>query len=256
MKKYAGYIKPRSVIGLGLIAFAILLFLDNIGVRFLHTVFHNWPLALIILGVALLYGPHKSASAGDSSRLLPYLLIGFGLLFFAAGFFHFRIGVLIIPLVLLFVGLHILRSGRHKVRAGNENGPLLELKNDEDDKLDPDSVLKDANKIDIFTILGGGDYGTRSQNLTDGNIVTVLGGAKVDIRDADTAKDVIEIDILAFMGGVELRVPPHWQVSVKALPILGGITNKTTCLADKMQVKKKHLVVTGIALLGGMDIRN
>lgn len=258
MKKHAGYIKPRSLIGLGLIVFAVLLFLDNIGVRFLHTIFHNWPLALIILGVALLYGPHKSTSAGDSSRLFPYLLIGLGLLFFTARFFNFRIGALIIPLALLFVGFYVLRSGRHSHKTRKEgNHPRLELKNGEEDKApDTDTLLEDENKIDIFTILGGGDYSTRSQKLADSNIIAILGGAKVDITEADTDKDVIEIDILAFMGGVELRVPPHWQVTVKVLPILGGISNKTTCLADKMQVRKKHLVVTGIALMGGVDIRN
>lgn len=259
MKKSSGHIKPRSLIGLGLIVFAILLFLDNIGVPFLHIIFHNWPLALIILGVALLYGPHKSESAGHSNRMLPYALIGFGLLFFIARFLNFKIGALIVPLVLLFVGLHVLRYGRHsnKTPAQNQDSPLLELKNGEDGKApDFDSAARDENKIDIFTILGGGDYSTRSQDLADGSIVTILGGAKIDIRDADTSRDLIEIDILAFMGGVELRVPPHWQVTVKALPILGGITNKTTCLADKMNVKKKHLIVTGIALLGGMDIRN
>lgn len=41
MKKSSGHIKPRSLIGLGLIVFAILLFLDNIGVPFLHIIFHN-----------------------------------------------------------------------------------------------------------------------------------------------------------------------------------------------------------------------
>lgn len=259
MKKYAGYIKPRSLIGLGLIAFAILLFLDNIGVRFLHNIFHVWPLALIIIGAALLYGPHKSASTSESSRILPYILIGLGLLFFMGRFFHFNIGTLVIPLVLLFIGFHVLRSGKHSHKHDLKKELALhtELKDGEDEKMpDENSVPEGEYKIDVFTILGGGDYSTRSSNLTGGNIVAILGGSKVDIREADTRQDVIEIDILAFIGGAELKVPPHWQVTVKVLPILGGVSNKTTCLADKMQVRKKHLIVTGIALLGGVDIRN
>lgn len=259
MKKYAGYIKPRSLIGLGLIVFAILLFLDNIGIRFLHTVLHNWPIAVVIIGVALLLGPHKTAPTSDSNRLLPYFLIGFGLLFFIARLFHFSMGALIVPLVLLFVGFHVLGLDRHSYKNRSKKEPVtqLELKEGEEEKIfDKETVFEGETKIDVFTILGGGDYSTRSHNLAGGNIIALLGGAKVDIRDADTHKDVIEIDILAFMGGAELLVPPHWQVTVKVLPILGGVSNKTTCLADKMQVRKKHLIVTGIALLGGVEIRN
>lgn len=254
MKKSSGYIKPRSLIGLGLVVFAILLFLDNIGVRSLHIVFHNWPLALIILGVALLLEPGKSGTPNVSGRVLPYFLIGAGVLFFAARFFSFNIGALIVPLALLFLGFHFLRpGGRHsyKKRARDKLG----AQNGEQEKI-AGTVIEDENKIDIFTILGGGDYSTRSHDLVSGNIIAILGGAKVDIRDADTPKDVIEIDILAFMGGAELIVPPHWQVTVKVLPVLGGVSNKTTCLADKMQVGKKHLVVTGVALMGGVEIRN
>lgn len=257
MKKSSGYIKPRSLIGLGLVIFAILLFLDNIGVRSLHTVFHNWPLALIILGVALLLGPAKSVPPNDSGRILPYFLIGAGALFFSARFFSFNIGALIVPLVLLFLGFHFLRPGRHSCRKRSRDklDAQAGLQNGEQEKT-VGGVIEDENKIDIFTILGGGDYSTRSHNLASGNVIAILGGAKIDIRDADTQKDVMEIDILAFMGGVELIVPPHWQVTVKVLPMLGGVSNKTTCLADKMQVRKKHLVVTGVALMGGVEIRN
>lgn len=257
MKRSSGYIKPRSLIGLSLVIFAILLFLDNIGVRSLHTVFHNWPLALIILGVALLLGPAKSAPPNDSGRILPYFLIGAGVLFFSARFFSFNIGALIVPLVLLFLGFHFLRPGGHsrKKRSRNKPGTQAESQDDAQEKT-YGPVIEDENKIDIFTILGGGDYSTRSHDLVGGNIIAFLGGAKVDIRDADTQKDVMEIDILAFMGGVELIVPPHWQVTVKVLPMLGGVSNKTTCLADKMQVRKKHLVVTGVAFMGGVEIRN
>lgn len=257
MKKCSGYIKPRSLIGLALVVFAILLFLDNIGVRFLHTVFHNWPLALIIIGVALLLGPHKPGTGNDSGHILPYFLIGAGVLFFTARFFSFNMGALIVPVVLLFFGFHFLRPGRRprNVNSHHELDAQGEAQNGEAERI-PGTVIGDENKIDIFTVLGGGDYSTRSHNLSSGNIIAILGGAKVDIRDADTQRDVIEIDILAFMGGVELIVPPHWQVTVKVLPILGGVSNKTTCLADKMQVRKKYLAVTGVAFMGGVEIRN
>jgi hypothetical protein len=78
----------------------------------------------------------------------------------------------------------------------------------------------------------------------------------VDIRDADIEGESMEINILALMGGVEIRVPLHWQVSMRAVPFLGGVSNQTTFLADKLQMPKKTLVIRGLALMGGIDVRN
>ena len=259
-KKRSGSTDARWLIGVGLIVFAVLLFLDNIGIRFLHIIIYNWPLVLIIIGAALLMAEKKSKMPNRAGRVLPYFLIGAGALFFAGRMFGFSIGALVVPLVLIFFGVHFLRPHGHskKCRPQLKLGTHGELKEAEEELKEAGvaAAADDENKIDVFTILGGGDYNTRSQNLSGGNIAVVFGGADIDIRDADTQKDVIEIDILALFGGVDLKVPPHWQVTVKVLPLLGGVSNKTTCLADKMQVKKKHLIVTGNVLFGGLDIRN
>ena len=256
--KHSGSTDARWLIGVGLIVFAVLLFLDNIGIRFLHLIIHNWPLALIIVGAGLLMVEQKSNMSTRAGRILPYFLIGAGAVFFAGRFFGFNIGSLIVPLVLIFFGVHFLRPHGHSKKCLKQLklGTHGELKEAEEELKEAGVAADDENKIDIFTVLGGGDYSTRSQNLTGGTITAIFGGAKIDIRDADTEKDVIEIDIQALFGGVELRVPPHWQVTVKVLPVLGGVANKTTCLAEKMQVKKKHLILTGNAMFGGVDIRN
>ena len=259
MKKSTGKIKPRSLIGIGLIIFAVLLFFDNIGLRFLHSIIRNWPIGMIIIGAVLIWGPDKLRIKSNSDRTLPFLLIGLGALFFIIqhGFLNFGFKAIIIPLVLLFVGYHIIRSGKHSNKQKTEIALYTKLEDEESEEMKHyDHVMDEDDKIDLFTILGGGDYSTRSANLTDGNIIAILGGVSADIREADTQQDVIEIDVQAILGGVELKVPAHWQVTVKVLPLLGGVSNKTTCLADKLQMKKKHLIVTGIAFMGGVDIRN
>ncbi|OGT71323.1 MAG: hypothetical protein A3I78_01065 [Gammaproteobacteria bacterium RIFCSPLOWO2_02_FULL_56_15] len=112
------------------------------------------------------------------------------------------------------------------------------------------------NQVSIFTVLGGGEFNTRSTNLSSGHIISILGGAEVDLREADMEGDVMEIGILALMGGVEIRVPLHWQVNMRAVPLLGGVSNQTSFLADKLQMPKKTLVIRGLALMGGIDVRN
>lgn len=248
----------------------------------------NWPVALIIIGAVLLYGEKKDKEGKSNNGYVPYFLIGIGIIFMMSKYhiLNFSIGALIGPLVLLFIGINILKpnngfkyhdsdkqdgdtSGSHK--GASQPGETIdgEWESDAPSKDYADKCAEEAMKstssvdpdqndtsIDVFTILGGGNFSTRSQKLKGGNVVAVMGGAVIDVREADTQTNVIEIDVIAVMGGAEIKIPPHWQVSVKVLPLLGGVTNKTTCLADKLGVPVKHVVITGIAFMGGIEVRN
>lgn len=286
MKKHHGSTSMRTLFGLALIAFAVLLFFKNIGLHFSGVLIGNWPIALIIIGAVLIYGDRKDGENKSSNGYLPYFLIGFGVLFLLSKhhILNFSIGALIGPLVLLFIGVNILKpnngikqhkdSQREGNQGNNQTGGTSSsaketIEGEWEKDMDADTVAAEAmgsaknsdpdqhdTSIDVFTILGGGNFSTRSQNLRGGNVVAVMGGAVIDVREADMNSDVIEIDIIAVMGGAEIKIPPHWQVSVKVLPLLGGVTNKTTCLADKLGVPVKHVVITGIAFMGGVEVRN
>lgn len=257
MSKLTDNIKPRAIIGLGLIVFALMMLFDNMGLHFIGKIFGNWPVGMIIIGGALLYGPFKIHNKSKANSNLPYFLIGFGIFFFLGQhhFFNLNFGSLIGPAILLAIGVHILRPSskrwKRKININNE----VEVNNTENLSAN-DYSDDDDNSVDVFNILGGSEFSTQSQNLTGGNVICILGGADIDVRDADMNGDVMEINIIALMGGADIKVPPHWQVSVKVIPFLGGVSNKTTCLADKLQVPKKRLIITGLALMGGIEVRN
>lgn len=275
MKRQYGEMKPRAMLGVALIVLAILLFLNNIGFRLLGVAFSHWPLLAIAGGVYLLVTRNRKGQSQQNIGFLPIALLAvgaFGLLT-RYGFFHFSIGAVIGPIILLFIGLHLFRPNGRFCRRGNkqrEDNALEHLHTDITHRQAADEQAEAAdtshekseyragedNRIDIFTILGGGNYSTRSTNLKSGSVVCIMGGAEIDVREADMQGDVLELDILAFMGGAEIKIPAHWQVTVKALPLLGGVSNRTTCLADKMGVPKKTLVITGLALMGGIEVRN
>jgi hypothetical protein len=264
MRTQKGEAHPRAVLGMILIVLAVLLFLNNIGFTFFGAIFSHWPLAMIAIGAYLIYAARRNGLSGKSAGVLPYVLITVGILAALGkyGFLRLSLGVLLVPLALFFVGLHLFRS--HSATCRREKNPsdqklniLADLSGDESASPKPTTAQPTQdNRIDVFTLLGGGNYSTRSNDLVNGNIVCILGGAEIDIREADTRLDEIQLDVLAFMGGVELKIPPNWQVSVKAVPFLGGISNRTTCLAEKMGLPKRHLVITGMACMGGIEIRN
>ncbi len=231
MRKLADVFKPRAIIGLTIIALAMLILLENLGISIFDKVLGNWPLALIIIGAAMIYGPNKG-----NNRVAPITLIGLGLLFLLAkyGVFNLQWHKFIIPVLLIIVGLHFLRP-----RLFGSSKPA-----------------SSENSIAVFSILGGGEFNSRSPKLTGGYITCILGGSDIDIRESDMENDSMEIEVLSFMGGADIKVPTHWQVIIKAIPLLGGISNKTTCLADQMQLPKKTLIINGYAVMGGIDVKN
>ena len=231
MSEQNKFMQPRSVIGLILIVLAFLIFFDNLGIHIFSTILRNWPLALIIIGIAMLVGPNKKKQSTG-----PYILIIIGTLFFLGQYrlFHYHWNALIFPLILLAVGVYVLRP---YITQAQSNGIP-------------------ENRIEIFSILGGGEFNTRSENLKGGHAICILGGAEIDVREADMEGETMLITCLAFMGGVHIKVPLHWQVNVQAVPLLGGVSNKTSCMAEKLQMPKKSLSITGLAVMGGIEVTN
>ncbi len=86
------------------------------------------------------------------------------------------------------------------------------------------------------------------------NIVAVMGGVDLDLREAILAPGTHEISIFALMGGATVRVPPHVRVEVDGTAIMGGF-------ADQMHVPGgvdpvlTTVVVRGFVLMGGVEVK-
>ena len=54
-------------------------------------------------------------------------------------------------------------------------------------------------------------------------------------------------------GGIEIRVPDDWTVDLRGVPVLAGFVDKTRPPA---MATEKRLVIRGMALMGGVEIKN
>jgi hypothetical protein len=79
-----------------------------------------------------------------------------------------------------------------------------------------------------------------------------MGGGEVDLRRASMSRDEAVLDIFVFWGGFEVKVPDDWEVVSRGLPILGGFVDNTR----HPPAAQKRLVVTGMAVMGGIEIKN
>lgn len=74
----------------------------------------------------------------------------------------------------------------------------------------------------MVAILAGDHRKGAVQLAESTTALAVMGGIELDLREATVSGPVTVIQGLAFMGGVEIRVPPGIRIDARCLPILGG----------------------------------
>jgi predicted membrane protein len=65
-------------------------------------------------------------------------------------------------------------------------------------------------------------------------------------------KEEMVLEASTIMGGIDIRIPSHWQVVMQGTPILGSVEDKTT----KPENPTKKLIVNGSAIMGGIEVKN
>ncbi|MBI2797380.1 MAG: DUF1707 and DUF2154 domain-containing protein [Gemmatimonadetes bacterium] len=84
--------------------------------------------------------------------------------------------------------------------------------------------------------------------------VAVMGGGVIDLREARFAAGVTELDILCFMGGCEVLVPPGVRVEVLGTALMGGFGSSAGDAANE-DPNQPLLRVSGLAVMGGVDVK-
>lgn len=109
-----------------------------------------------------------------------------------------------------------------------------------------------APHLNVFAVLGGGEYRIRAQDFRGGEVVAFMGGFDIDLREAEIEGSQATINVSALMGGGVLRVPETWAVSMRVAAFMGGHSLK----AREGKQPTKTLIVKGMAIMGGVEVRN
>jgi Domain of unknown function (DUF5668) len=225
-------VTPRLVVGLAIMAAGLVLALDSLGIVDGGAIFRYWPLALIAVGVVKWTSPPYQASAA-----LVWIVAGAGFLLVSLGRMSFG-GVW--ALVLFFIGANI---------AWRALRPPM-----------PRGVSEDG--FDMVALLGGAKTGSTSpdlgsgssaRNFTGGRAMAVMGGCEIDLRRATMpeGREAL-VDVFVMWGGIEIKVPEEWEVVNRGSAFLGGFENKTRPLPNAT----RRLLVTGTAIMGGVEVKN
>jgi predicted membrane protein len=219
----------RLFTGLVIFALGVIALLDNFGIIRIHDIWRFWPLVLVAAGLAKLLRPR-----GTPGRFAGLILFGVGLwlLLENIGVWPYNLGDLW-PIFVVVIGAWLVWGGlAHRPREAA-----------------PDS----SSSIHSFAMLGAAGHHISSPDFRGGDATSILGGCKIDLRQAAIKGGEALLDVFALWGGVEITVPREWSVVVQGTPILGGFDDKTE---PPREGGGPRLVVRGVAIMGGVEIKN
>lgn len=244
------YLRTRIVIGLSLIIIGVLFILNNYGIEIIPSDFLTWEYFFILLGALLLIL--------SKNKTLGTILI-------ALGFFNLYPELW--PLIFVIIGLYIIfsRRGYHKIRTWNEYHHRAKesakfmhhefLNNTY--KAENKTKFKSAKEfIEEVSVFGGSTKVLHTDNFRGGSIISIFGGSEINLSDCKLAEGENVLEITAIFGGASLIVPSDWKIEIDVLPIFGGFGDKRIKNPKISFDEGKILVIKGLVLFGGGEIKN
>ncbi len=245
----------RLVIGLAIILAGVVFTLDNLNLVEAGDFLGYWPVILIAIGVARIA---QTSSWGSFGWSLVWLVAGLWLLGEKIGLVTISIWKLW-PLALVVIGASILwRAYRPPQGCCTESRPA-------DDLIDPTIALGGtppppraagpprSSFVKAAAVMGAIERMTDSADFRGADLVAFMGACELDLRHARIAGDTAVVDVLALMGGIEIYVPDTWAIEAKVFPLMGGMGDETHLNTSG---PTKRLVVRGLAIMGGIEIKN
>jgi hypothetical protein len=229
-------LSPRLVVGFSVMALGALLTLDNLGFADFHGLWRYWPLVLVLIGLS------KFVQGADTFGALVLIGAGAALLGANLGLLHVR---QLWPVVLLVIGGRLVYGALRRGPGESDGcGPTRRWGGTSEN---------DADRIDAFAMMGGTVRGTNSTAFRGGAATAFMGGCEIDLRRAKIAPGGEAVfDAFAMWGGVEIKVPEDWAVENRGMGLLGGFVDSTRRPVEA----KGRLILTGLALMGGVEAKN
>lgn len=223
------------IMGVILILIGLAFLLDHMGVIYIGYLWRFWPLLLVLAGLMNFISRRHAWGvilmlAGVVLKLNELNITHFGWSQFW-------------PMIIIALGVLVLWGSfewsNKPVHSTSAAG-------------DPRTTLNEA------VVFGGLERRMTSQNFQGGDVSAVFGGIELDLTEANMQANDATLAITAIFGGVEIRVPPSWQVVFRGSPIFGGIEDKTRTprADDPANPNLKTLVITGAVIFGGLEIKN
>ncbi len=223
----------KLVFAITAIVFGVLWLLRNLGVIYgpwLEVMF-SWQMILLVVGLV----GYFSNKDGNVGYLIMACVGGFWLLY---DWYHWHINFwqILFPSILIISGVSVLLKINSMKKLHGKN-------------------LSSTDILDSVAIFGHSEVRITSQQFTGGRSTAIFGGSDVDLTKAELAPGQNVIDITNIFGGTTIIVPAHWNVRMEVTGVLGAFSDNRKNYLGSEDNNDKVLVLKGIAILGGGEIK-
>jgi predicted membrane protein len=236
----------KYTVGIIFIILGVLFLIDSLAITGLNIGrIISFPLILFVIGLLILLNSDKKVLGAIITviggllligHLVPGLYIGWGV---------------ILSLAIIGLGIHIILRNRNRYFGTAKTAETGEVNFE---RVKDASLNKDM--LDDIAVFGGGTKIINSDNFSGGNITAIFGGSEIDLTNCRLAEGENVIDMLALFGGVEITVPRDWNVVITVTPVLGGFSNKIRRDPTIPIDRSRTLIIKGLALFGGGEIKS
>jgi len=221
---------PQVLFGLIVIVIGVLFTLDNLNIIDAEQYLRYWPAALVAVGLMKLWQAREGH--GWFGGLF---LVGLGSWMVLERIAYIRINARDIwPLFFVFLGGYMVWKGVGGARRTRQ--------------IDGNAYFSG------LAIMSGVSRGSNAPDFRGADLTAIMGGCEIDLRQASIApgQEAI-VDVFAFWGGIEIRVPEDWTIVTRVTPLMGGIEDQTR---PSPNAASKRLQIRGFAIMGGVHVKN
>jgi hypothetical protein len=227
--------KPSGAMLAGLVVMAVgtILLLNQFGVLPHGIILHFWPAVLIVVGIIKIF-----AGDNNADRVVGTCLVAGGVLWQtnSLGLTHITLSQ-VWPVSIILVGILLV------VHSMSEHS-RRDMK-----------FTTDPEPANLY-VFGGGERQVVAKNFRGSKMFAVFGGYEVDLTQADMEGTEAYVEANAVFGGGEIRIPTNWRLVVQGMGIFGGYNDKTHYIQTDPTAPVKTLYVRGVAMFGGIEVKN
>ncbi|MFO7301994.1 MAG: LiaF-related protein [Acidobacteriota bacterium] len=217
-------LNPQSVLGIFIVVAGLVMLADNLGIAEGRRLLAWWPVVLVVVGV-MMY--RRAVERGRRIWAAFLTLLGVWWTMALVAGWPVRLSS-IFPLALVVIGVVIVQRA-----------------------LAPKPVdVSGGQTLSDIAFWSGVERKVNTSNFRRADLTAIMGGIQIDFRNAAINGEAV-VDLFVLMGGIDVRVPPDWNVTTQVVAVMGGVQDRSTGPADSPH----RLVLRGFVLMGGVEVK-
>lgn len=207
----------------------------------------TWKMLLIAIGTVIIVKSNFKSFKG-----IGLIIVG-GVFLLSDLMPGLAIKPLLWPILVIVFGLIIIFKPRRKHSFMRHKMHRHRTHYSRDCDWDVPGQTSNEDRIESTTFMAGVKKNIISKKFKGGEITNVLGGAELNLSQADF-EGTITLEVTNVLGGTKLVIPANWEIHSEVVSVMGSIEDKRPIMATTTTENSKILVLRGTVFMGGIDI--